>query len=114
MQIVQETFARGLSTMLASQLRSVCQVSIRSIDQRSYDEYVRELPNPTFLTLLSLNPLSGAAIFQLPLDVTFCAIELLLGTDVVQLNRIVDGSPVCEYLVQATAGAGDVVSRKGA
>lgn len=79
MQIVQETFARGLSTLLASQLRSVCQVSIRSIDQRSYDEYVRELPNPTFLTLLSLSPLSGAAIFQLPLDVTFCAIELLLG-----------------------------------
>lgn len=79
MQIVQETFARGFSTMLASQLRSVTQVSIRSIEQHSYDEYVRELANPTLITMLSLAPLSGAAIFQLPLEVAFCAIELMMG-----------------------------------
>lgn len=79
MQIVQETFARGLSTMLASQLRSLCQVTIQSIDQQTYDEYVRELPNPTLLTLLSLAPLQGAAIFQLPIDVAFVAVERMLG-----------------------------------
>lgn len=79
MQIVQETFARGLSTMLASQLRSMCQVSIQSIEQQTYDEYVRDLPNPTLLTLLNLAPLQGAAIFQLPLDVTFVAVERMLG-----------------------------------
>jgi flagellar motor switch protein FliM len=79
MQIVQETFARGFSTMLASQLRSVTHVSIRAIEQHSYDEYVRDLPNPTLLTLLSLSPLSGAAILQLPLDVAFCAVELMMG-----------------------------------
>jgi flagellar motor switch protein FliM len=79
MQIVQETFARGFSTMLASQLRSVTSVSIRSIEQHSYDEYVRDLANPNLITMLSLAPLSGAAIFQLPLEVAFCAIELLMG-----------------------------------
>jgi len=79
MQIVQETFARGLSTMLASQLRSMCQVTIQSIEQQTYDEYVRDLPNPTLLTLLSLAPLQGAAIFQLPLEVAFVAVERMLG-----------------------------------
>lgn len=79
MQIVQETFARGLSTMLASQLRSMCQVTIQSIEQQTYDEYVRDLPNPTLLTLLNLAPLQGAAIFQLPLDVAFVAVERMLG-----------------------------------
>lgn len=79
LQIVQETFARGLSTMLASQLRSVTQVTIQSIEQQTYDEYVRDLPNPTLLTLLSLEPLNGAAIFQLPLDIAFVAVEMLLG-----------------------------------
>ncbi|MEX0846625.1 MAG: flagellar motor switch protein FliM [Ilumatobacteraceae bacterium] len=79
MQIVQETFARNFSTMLASQLRSVTQVSIQSIEQHSYDEYVRDLANPNLLTLLSLAPLSGAAIFQLPLEIAFCAAELLMG-----------------------------------
>jgi flagellar motor switch protein FliM len=79
MQIVQETFARSLSTMLASHLRSVTSVSIQSIDQHSYDEYVRELPNPTVLNILSLAPLQGAAILQWPLDVAYVAVELMLG-----------------------------------
>jgi flagellar motor switch protein FliM len=79
MQIVQETFARGMSTMLASQLRCVTSVTIQSVEQHSYDEYVRDLPNPTLLTLMSLSPLTGAAIFQLPLEIAFCAAELLMG-----------------------------------
>jgi hypothetical protein len=32
------------------------------------------------------------------------AIQLLLGENVEQLNRIVDGSPICEYLVRAERG----------
>ena len=79
MQIVQETFARGFSTMLASQLRSVTQVTIQSVEQRSYDEYIRDLANPNLITMLSLEPLIGAAIFQLPLEIAFCAIELMMG-----------------------------------
>ena len=79
MQIVMETFARGLGTMLSSQLGSVVSVSIKSIGQRTYDEYVRDMPNPTVMTILDLAPLSGAGVLQLPLQVAHCAIELLLG-----------------------------------
>jgi len=42
----------------------------------------------------------AAAVSSLPCDADRRAIELLLGLDVEQLNRIVDGSPVCEYLVR--------------
>lgn len=79
MQIVQETLARGFTTTLASTLRAVTNVSIRSIEQRPYDEYVRELPNPTLLTLLALPPLSGSAMLQIPLRVAYVATEMLLG-----------------------------------
>ena len=79
MQIVQETFGRGLATTLSSQLGSVVGVAVGRIEQRTYDEYIRGLPNPTLLTLLDLAPLDGAAILHLPLDVAFCAIEMLLG-----------------------------------
>ena len=79
MQIVQETFARGFTTVLASQLRSVTSVTITAIEQRSYDEYVRWLPNPNLLTMLSLAPLSGAAILQIPLEIAYCTVEMLMG-----------------------------------
>lgn len=42
----------------------------------------------------------AAEISRLPCDSERKAIELLLGADVEQLDRIVDGSPVCEYLVR--------------
>ncbi len=79
MQIVQETLARGFTTTLASTLRAVTNVSIASIEQRPYDEYVRELPNPTLLTLLGLPPLSGSAMLQIPLRVAYVATEMMLG-----------------------------------
>jgi predicted ArsR family transcriptional regulator len=47
--------------------------------------------------------LKAAEISTLPCDSDRKAIELLLGLDVEQLNRIVDGSPICEYLVHAHA-----------
>ncbi len=79
MQIVQETLARGFTTTLASTLRAATHVGIRDIEQRPYDEYVREIPNPTSLTLLSLRPLAGSAMLEIPLRIGFVATELMLG-----------------------------------
>jgi flagellar motor switch protein FliM len=79
MQIVQETLARGFTTTLASTLRAVTHVAVRSIEQRPYDEYIREIPNPAMLTLLSLRPLAGLAMLQIPLRVGYVATELMLG-----------------------------------
>lgn len=47
----------------------------------------------------------AAEISRLPCDSDRKAIELLLGLDVEQLERIVDGAPVCEYLVRAAHDA---------
>jgi predicted ArsR family transcriptional regulator len=46
----------------------------------------------------------AAEMSPLPCESDRKAIELLMGLDVEQLNRIVDGSPVCEYLVRPAAG----------
>ena len=46
----------------------------------------------------------AAEVSRLPCESDRKAIELLLGLNVEQLNRIVDGSPVCEYLVRAARG----------
>lgn len=78
-QIIQETMARGFTTTLASTLRAVTNVSIREIIQRPYDEYVREVPNPTLLTMLSVRPLAGSAMLQIPLRIAYVVTELLLG-----------------------------------
>lgn len=46
----------------------------------------------------------AAELSRLPCESDRQAIELLLGQDVEQLNRIVDGASCCEYLVRGTPG----------
>lgn len=79
LEIVQETFARQFTTVLSSSLRVVSNVTVESIEQMSYDEYVRATPNPAYLSILSIVPLPGVAIFQLPLSISYTAVDLLLG-----------------------------------
>ncbi len=79
LEIVQETFARQFTTVLSSSLRAVSNVTVESIEQMSYDEYVRATPNPAYLSILSIVPLPGVAIFQLPLSISYTAVDLLLG-----------------------------------
>jgi predicted ArsR family transcriptional regulator len=45
--------------------------------------------------------IKAAEISKLPCESDRKAIELLIGLDVEQLNRIVDGAPCCEYLVHS-------------
>ena len=79
LQIVHETFARQFTTILSTTLRSVSQVSVNTVDHISYDEYVRSSPELAFLALLNIDPLAGAGILQLPLDIAMAAIDRLLG-----------------------------------
>ncbi|MFN0145254.1 MAG: helix-turn-helix transcriptional regulator [Dehalococcoidia bacterium] len=56
----------------------------------------------------------AAEISKLPCESDRKAIEMLLGQDVEQLQRIVDGAAVCEYLVQAMPGQGAKTEEKQA
>src|SRR5256885_2323733 len=79
LQIASETFARQFTTVLSTTLRAVSQVQPKGIHQLTYDEYIRDIPNPTCLAILSLQPLAGASIFHLPLPVVMTAVDRLLG-----------------------------------
>ena len=79
LQIANETFARQWTTLLSSTLRAVSQVSLRKIEQLTYDEYIREIPNPSYLAVLALRPLAGTAVLHLPLPVVMAAVDRLVG-----------------------------------
>jgi len=79
LQIASETFARQWTTLLSTSLRAVSQVSVRKIEQLTYDEYVRDIPNPSYLAILALRPLVGSAILHLPLPVVMASVDRLVG-----------------------------------
>jgi flagellar motor switch protein FliM len=77
--IVHETFTRQVTTLLSSTMRAVSSVSVRSIDQVTYDEYVRHTANPSHLSVLSVPPLTGVALLELPVRFALTAVDLMLG-----------------------------------
>src|SRR3954451_2253371 len=51
-QIVHETFARQLTTVYSTTLRAVSNVSLMSVEETSYGEFIESLDNPSFLSIL--------------------------------------------------------------
>jgi flagellar motor switch protein FliM len=79
LQIGLETFARQTTTVLTSALHAVCHVSLASIEQQTYGEYVESLANQTYMTLFSLKPVNGAGVLEMPLGAAMACVDHLLG-----------------------------------
>ena len=79
LQIVGETYARRLASSFSTTVRAICEVTLDSVSQITYDEYIRAIPNPASMAILALPPLPGTAALHFPLPVLMEAIDRLLG-----------------------------------
>src|SRR5215469_12267216 len=77
--IMHETFARLTTTSLSAQLRSMVHVHVASVDQLTYEEFIRSIPTPTTLAIINMDPLKGNAILEIDPAVTFSIIDRLFG-----------------------------------
>jgi flagellar motor switch protein FliM len=79
LQMAYETFARQHTTLLTTTLRAVSSVSLTSIDQLTYDEYIASLAQTTIVSMFSIEPLPGTAIFEFSLSTAMACIDHMLG-----------------------------------
>ena len=77
--IMHETFARLTTTSLSAQLRSLVQVHVASVDELTYEEFIRSIPTPTTLAVINMDPLKGNAVLEIDPAITFCMIDRLFG-----------------------------------
>ncbi|GMO55901.1 MAG: flagellar motor switch protein FliM [Termitinemataceae bacterium] len=78
-QIMHETFARLTTTALSANLRSMVHVHVASVDQLTYEEFIRSIPTPTTLAIINMDPLKGNAILEIDPAITFSIIDRLFG-----------------------------------
>ena len=79
LQLGFDGFARQATTVFTSSLRTVCQVSLGSIEQRSYAEYVDSLDSSTYLTMFAADPMPGLGVLEIPLVATMACVDHMLG-----------------------------------
>jgi len=77
--IIHETFARLTMTSLSAQLRSKVHVSVTSVDQLTYEEFIRSIPTPTTLAIIKMDSLKGCAIVEIDPMISFSIFDRLLG-----------------------------------
>ena len=78
-QTLAELFSRDLSTALGASLRAVARVSVISVEQITYDEYVISISNPTSYNIIQLPPLDGNMILEFSPSLIFPTIDRMLG-----------------------------------
>src|SRR5690625_96250 len=62
---IHENYARLLTTFFAAQLRTYVNISVASVDQIPYEEFIRSIPKMTILNIYSVEPLEGRILMRL-------------------------------------------------
>ncbi|HQH71889.1 MAG TPA: flagellar motor switch protein FliM [bacterium] len=79
MHNLHDHFARIFSISLSAFLRTIVEVKLVSVDQISYEEFIRSIPNPTSLNIINMDPLEGKALIELSPTLSFPVVDRLMG-----------------------------------
>ncbi len=79
LQFLHDKFCTNISSSLSAYLRSVTEVSLISVEQTTYAEFLLSLSDPTYYSAISIKPLNGMAALEMNLELVFPIIDRLLG-----------------------------------
>ena len=79
LQDIHREFSRQLALVLTAYLRMHLEVDVVSVDQLTYDEFMRSVPNPISIAIFELNPLPGQILLGISFEVLSSIVDRMLG-----------------------------------
>ena len=76
---IHENYARLLTTFFSGQLRTYVNISVASVDQIPYEEFIRSIPKMTILNVISMEPLEGKILMEVNPNIAYSMMDRLLG-----------------------------------
>lgn len=76
---IYENYARLLTTYFSAQLRTFVQISVASVDQLPYDEFIRSIPKMTILNVFTAAPLEGRMVMEVNPNIAYAMLDRMLG-----------------------------------
>lgn len=76
---IHENFARLLTTFFSAQLRNYVQISVASVDQIPFEEFVRSIPNMTLINVFEVPPLDGNILMEINPNIAYSMLDRLMG-----------------------------------
>lgn len=76
---IHENFARLLTTFFSAQLRTYVQITVASVDQIPFEEFVRSIPNMTLINVFEVPPLDGNVLMEINPNIAYSMLDRLMG-----------------------------------
>lgn len=76
---ISDNFATVLSTRLTGILRTLCEVSVVSVEEQLFAEFNNNIPLPSLIAVVDVMPLSGSMTFQMSSSLVYGMISCLFG-----------------------------------
>ncbi len=78
-QMIHESFARQMTTVLSTLIRSIVSAEIASVEQLAYEEFVNYMVQPTVIGLIEMHPFEGSMLIEINPALVFTIIDRMLG-----------------------------------
>ncbi|MDH4063677.1 MAG: flagellar motor switch protein FliM [Acidobacteriota bacterium] len=79
LHFLHDRFARNMATSLSAYLRSITELSVVSVEQFAYSEFLASLADPTAFYALSMSPLDELGALEINPVIAFAMIDRMLG-----------------------------------
>jgi len=79
LEAVHNSFASSLSHRLSATLRSTLEIRHTTLDQCSFEEYLKSIPNPTLTSTFRLEPAGVKAVIEVNPNIVFVLVDLMTG-----------------------------------
>ncbi len=79
LHMLNDTFAKAFANTLSLYLRTIVNANLALVEQFTYGEFIMSLPNPTCISVFSMQPLDGLAILEINPVLVFVIVDRLLG-----------------------------------
>lgn len=77
--LLHDMLSHSLSSSLPIFLRTISEVTLISVEQQAYAEYLYGLPDPTAIFTMKMQPLQGMVVLELNPSLAFPIIDRMLG-----------------------------------
>jgi len=85
---VHENFARLMTTFFSSQLRTYVQITVASVDQIPFEEFIRSIPNMTLINVFEVPPLDGNILMEINPNIAYSMLDRIMGGSGESPNKV--------------------------
>lgn len=104
LEMMHENFARLLTTFFSAHLRTAADINLLSVQELTYDEFIRSVLNPTVMLVGRTRELDSDMIMEMNPVLAFTVIERMLGGPGVATGEARSLTDIEQMIIRRLAG----------